>query len=379
MNWKNIFNITLLELLTTVRSTVAFALTLIMPFLMVFIMGTVMKPTFEAAENKTEKFSVLYVNKDEGPVGTAFDTFIRHHGSEFLEVIEIPEENMEEFLISEEYPAAIIVPENLSSLMTQNETSEIQIIGSGKHPIEENTIEAFVNNFILWTNTQITLTDVIQEFDATLHETATANALVEIFSQYGNDFIEERVPEGFALHNLTSFQFFSASMLVFFLLTSGMGIGCSLIDDRNNKTFKRIHSFPVEKREYLMGKIIGNGIIAIFQAISIIIITHLVFGVYWGKQFLAISIIVLLVIFISSAIGIIFSKVMHSSGSLTAALTIIFWFMAFISGGFTGSPILGFASRFTINHWAFNSLTTLMTGGELKDIIDSLIVLFSMA
>lgn len=289
MKWKNVINITLLELLTTVRSTVAFAITLIMPFLMVLLMGNVMKDTFEAAEK-----------------------------------------------------------------------------------------EVIHNNLKLSSNTQMILTDVIQEFDTTLDEKAISNAITEANNHYGN-FIEESIPKHSSPSNLTSYQFFSASMLVFFLLTSGMGLGCSLIDDRNNKTFKRIHSFSVKKNEYLMGKIIGNGLVGVFQGISIILITRFVFGVNWSKQYLGISIIVLLLILISSGIGIIFSKVLKTSGALTATLTIIFWFMAFISGGFTAIPISKFASRLTINHWAFNSLTTLITGGELKDIISHLIVLISMA
>lgn len=379
MNQKNILNITTLELLTSFRCTVALAINLIMPILMVFIMGNVMKPIFEVTENGIDRFSILYQNKDNGNLGTAFDSFVRHEGNSFLNVVEMPEEKIEEALASGEYPAAIIVPENFSSLSTQGKTTEIQIIGSGKYPIEESTLEAFINNFSLWTNTQILLNNVIHEQNKSIDQTDTTKVFNEVFNDFGNSFVNEQVPNDSIQHPINSFQFFSASMLVFFLLSSGMGIGSSLVDDRNNKTYKRIFSFQVKKSEYLLGKIIGNSVIAIFQSVSIILVTNLVFDVDWGQQFFEIVIIVLLIIFIASAIGIIFSNLLRSSGALTSVLIILFWFMAFISGGFTGSPILESASKFTINHWAFNSLTTLMTGGNFKDIIGSLIVLLSIA
>lgn len=238
----------------------------------------------------------------------------------------------------------------------------------------ENNME---DSYILPAHTQRILTEVLQEHDNTIKESTISHTLQEV-DQHGF-IIEERIHEGANHNHLTSFQFFSASMFVFFALTSGMGIGSSLIDDRKNKTLKRIHAFPVKKSEYLLGKIIGNGIIAILQAISIIFITHVVFDVHWGNQYLGITLILFLLLFIAYGLGIILSMMMHSSGALTATLTIILWFMAFVSGGFTGYPILGFVSKLTVNHWAFDSLATLMAGGKLQDIILHFVVLFGVA
>ncbi|WP_157949999.1 ABC transporter permease [Vallitalea okinawensis] len=379
MNYKNILHITSLELLTSFRNPIALAINLIMPILMVFIMGNIMQPLFDVAENGIDQFSILYHNQDDGPFGAAFDSFIHDEGSGFLNVIEMPIKTIEESISAAEYPAAIIIPENFSSLILYGETTEIQLIGSGNHPIEESTLKAFVNNFSLWTNTPLLFNDVIQEQNSNKSQSDTTKAFNEVFDDFGNSFIKEEVSINSIQQPINSFQFFAASMLVFFLLTSSMGIGCSLVDDRKNKTYKRIFSFQVKKSEYLLGKIIGNSFIAILQAISIILVTYFVFDVAWGQQYFGITILVLLIIFIASAIGILFSNLVRSSGALTTVLIIIFWFMAFVSGGFTGSPILESASKFTINHWAFNAFTSLMIGGELKDITGSLMVLICLA
>lgn len=365
MNIKNMITIALIEMKMTFRERVSFALVLIMPILMVFLMGNVMKPTFEAVDHKMEPFSILYINENKGAIGTGIDQFMVTQGTEYFEIIKPQSNDIEEEITSGGYPAAIVV----------NSDATIQIIGSGKHPMEESIVKSFIGNYILWMNTQSSLTQAAIAFNPTIDQMASMDAIEDVTQRYGYDFITEVTPEAPEERNLTSFQFFAASMMVFFLLTSGMGIGSSLIEGRVSKTFKRIHSFPIQKKDYLMGKIVGNSIIGMFQALCIILVTRYAFNVHWGMAPLGLALIVMVIIFISCALGIVFSNIINSSGALTAVMTIILWFMAFISGGFTGEPMLGFASRLTVNHWGFKAITTLMTGGVLIEILGSLSIL----
>ena len=158
-------------------------------------------------------------------------------------------------------------------------------------------------------------------------------------------------------------------------LTSGMGIGSTLIDERNNGILDRIRAHPVRRKEYLLGKIMGNGIIGFTQGLIMILVTTLAFDVHWGGRPLALGLIILLLTFISCALGILFSTLMSSSGALTAAMTILLWFMSFVSGGFTGEPVLGAVGRFTVNHYAFEGIAALMRGGGISEVAGNMGIL----
>lgn len=356
MNWKHVTTIAINDLKMSLRSPVSLALILFMPIIMVFVMGSVMKPMFDMAETQTvNHFDVIYVNESTDGWAQAYDSFIRDSGSDYFSLVESSEDSIEDQMTAGDYPVAIIIP---------NVGNNIQIIGSGKGFAEETVVRTLTGSFLSSLNFTIALNDSMPGDVST--------------NLQGRQYITEKTSVTL-LSNITSYQYFASSMLVFFLLTSGMSIGTALTDDRSIKIHKRINAYPIREKEYLIGKIVGSGIIGVIQAILVIAVTTFVFGVDWGGKPMEIALIITLIIFISSAIGILFSSFIKSSGAITASMTVVLWFMAFLSGGFTGAPISEAVSNLTINHWAFQSITKVMTGGGFSDIQRELAVLIIIA
>lgn len=337
MNWRNVIGIGFWDLRLTLRGRVSMALVILMPVLMVLLMGNVMKPYFEMGQEDIPHFKVAYRDMGWGIHGEALKAFLQEAGDGYFDLVEV-RGDVEDRVLSGDVPAAILVLQNFPTHVEEGLRGEIQIIGSGKHPVEEGLLRKLVATY----------------------------AGIET----GEEGEKDLSPTG-----LTSFQFFSASMMAFFLLTSGMGIGSTLIDERNNGILDRIRAHPVRRKEYLLGKIMGNGIIGFTQGLIMILVTTLAFDVHWGGRPLALGLIILLLTFISCALGILFSTLMSSSGALTAAMTILLWFMSFVSGGFTGEPVLGAVGRFTVNHYAFEGIAALMRGGGISEVAGNMGIL----
>lgn len=174
---------------------------------------------------------------------------------------------------------------------------------------------------------------------------------------------------------ISSFQFFGAGMLIFFLMTCGLGLGSNIINERTDRVFYRIVSFPVTHNQYLAGKAAGNALIGFFQAAAIIIFTSLAFRLDWGPNYFGILLVVAAVMLITSGIAVTVSSLLNSSKSLTMLLTMLYWMLAFISGSFAPLPIFEPIAGYTPNHWAFQALTGLMTDAGLPELVNCLLYL----
>lgn len=373
----NILHMMLNELKITSRNRVSLALLLVMPVMMISLMGYAMKPMLTASTSM-ERFSVLYVNEDQGTVGRAFDQYLRQQSSAFLDLIPATRAEAEEKLQAQQYGMAVVVTEDLSHHLSKGEKGAIQVISRGNDPIQDAVLQAFIDAFVGWSNTQSGMVKSYEALTQKENPLEVAAILTGVHTTYGLDFVQSEKIQT-VNDQLSSFQFFAASMLVFFLLTTGMGVGTSIINERLDKTFMRIHTFPIGHHQYLLSKVLGNAVIGLLQAFSIMIFSSLAFEVHWGDHLLGIGVIILLVIFISSAISVLFSSFLNSTKALTGGLSVVFWFMTFISGGFTTFPVLGGAENFTVNKWAFDALAQLMAGGDMKMIGDSLWILLGTA
>lgn len=176
---------------------------------------------------------------------------------------------------------------------------------------------------------------------------------------------------------INSFQFFGAGMLIFFLMTCGLGLGNNIINERSDRVFYRIISFPVTHNQYLAGKAAGNALIGLVQAASIILFTSLAFDIGWGSDYFGLILVVLMLMLITSGLAVTVSSLLNSSKSLTMLLTVLYWIMAFISGSFAPLPIFKPIAGYIPNNWAFQVLTGMMAGTGLAQLINYVLYLLA--
>gem|GEM_PF-2772703 len=373
----NIINIALNLFNIKMHNKLNFLLLILMPILMIFIMGYALKPSFEA-NNTIKKFKVLYVNEDQGTVGKAFDTMLHNEASKYVDVINTPTTKVQSQIDSGKYDEAIIISNNLSTNFLAGKKCSIGIISSGKDEIKAYVVNSLVNSFVNFTNTQMGILKSYSHNFPQGNTTEETKKLLQIQSSYGNTFTIPKLNLMSPIKKLSSYQYFTASMLLFFIMMSGISIGNNIIKERSDKTYTRINSFPVKKSEYLLGQLICNITTSIFQALSIVLFSALLFGVSFGNNYMGIAITLLLIILLSSSLGVLFSSIVNSEKALSTGLCLILWFIAFMSGGFTPVPSLEPIGKLTFYSWSFHALASFMTGGTFKAVtfeLTSLVVL----
>lgn len=361
----NILNIAINDFKKMSKEKLQLAIVLFMPLFMIFLMGNALKPMFNV-DKGIQKFPVLYVNEDKGSLGAAFDSFMKNGADKFLETVEGKAETAESQVLSGKYNAAIIVPPGLSEMVSRGEKAYISVISSGKDAVRDTMVNSIVDSFAKFAKVQM---EIIKE------SPEAAQNLAAVQAQYGIDFVVSKNASVSPIKDISSFQYFTLSMLLFFMLAVGVGVGGGILDDRTNRIYSRISSYPIKDSEYLIGKILSNLMLTLLQAIIVIVFTTFVFKVDWGTNFLGLGITMILMMLISSSIGLVFSSLVSSSKAINSVMIIVIWMITFMSGGFVPIPALEPIAKFTFYKWGFDSLANFMTGGNILDVSNNLILL----
>lgn len=369
----NIVNIALNQLKITVKSR-QIILLLLLPVIMIFIMGNALKSAFEAG-NGIQKFKILYVNEDKNTVGKAFDNMLDKDASKYVQIVSTNQKNARQEVNDGKYDEAVLIPENLSEQVSKGEKCTIKVISSGKDEIKDYVVNSLVNSFVEFTNTDMGIMKGYAENLPKGNATEETQRLAKLQKDFDSNFTTPRLEYQSNLKKLSSFQYFSASMLLFFMLTTGIGVGNSIIRERSNKIYMKINSFPVKKSEYLLGQILANVVTAVLQAVVTIISSSLLFGVNWGTNFIGIAVTVMLIILTASSIGVLFSSILNSEKSLSSGVTIILWFIVFIGGGFSDFPSLRPIGKLTFYKWGLDALSAFICGQSFSAVINELIML----
>lgn len=372
----NVITIIKNELKLMLRNRVNLVVLLVTPMAMIALMGYALKPFFNIEERGIEKFNVLYINNDDGYIGNSIDESIRGEGNQYFNLVKPVSEDIEGELLAKNIDEAIIIPEELTQKLISDEEASIIHISSGKDMISNSVVNSFLGGFKDATNLGMNIESVIRTYDLNTQEAASIG--VDLTKKYGNSFVNTRSISKQETSNLGSFQYFSVSMLIFFLLTSGMGLGIGIVDDRSNKLYSRISSYPITNNQYLLGKSLGNGVIGVLQAVLVIIFSSFVFKVNWGNNYGGLALVVITVLFSSSGLAVILSSLINSSKALSTALIVIYWSITFASGAFTPVPALEPIGRFTLNKWAFEAITGFMAGKSFGNVSTYLLMLTAL-
>lgn len=166
-------------------------------------------------------------------------------------------------------------------------------------------------------------------------------------------------------------------MLAMFMLYSGMTAINSLYTEKDKKTLARLQAAPMGGGVIFAGKIAGNSLLAFMQAIIIIVMTYLLFGVNWGRHLWLIVLVCLLITIASMTLGIIVALVSKSAASASSLMQGIIIVMTFISGGFTpiAIDVIQRISEFTVNHWALQGFLSMMLDAPSREIMYNIYML----
>lgn len=169
---------------------------------------------------------------------------------------------------------------------------------------------------------------------------------------------------------------FAGNIFVMFLLITSVMAAGLIINEKEEKTLMRMATLPISKRQLILGLILGLVIEITLLSVGIQIISHYLFGIYWGSNIGEIFIITILSVIVVSSLGIFMSAIFKNGKTAGGIMSGVVIIMTFLSGSMTnGIPIFKNSDYFTLNKWISACFKGLMLGKSLNDILINILVL----
>lgn len=183
------------------------------------------------------------------------------------------------------------------------------------------------------------------------------------------------LPEGFS--------YSAPTMLVLFIFLSAVARGAMIVDNRRLGIYERVGAAPVRSASVIMGEVMGYTAVALGQALLIVIVGLVVFGVSWGNP-LAAAVLVVVWTIVGAGAGMLAGTLFRTSEQASAVGPVVGIAFAMLGGCMWPLAIVSSTMR-TVGHvtphaWAVDAWTALLARhGTLATIAGDLLVLCAFA
>lgn len=123
-----------------------------------------------------------------------------------------------------------------------------------------------------------------------------------------------------------------AGTAIMMLLFSVVGMGASLLDEKQEGTLKKLLYSPLRPNSILFGKMISSNLISIFQLAIMFIYAKLVFGLDIFPHLSSILVMIIATAFACSSFGVLLSSIAKSRQQVQGMSTLIVLVMSCIGG-----------------------------------------------
>ncbi len=364
----NIWTIMMYELRRLFRSRSMLLNMFLLPLVLIFLLGASLSGVVGVkSATKIEPVRVAVVNPAGEGQSAMIAAFLKLPDIQKVIVPQDAESRKaaESGLRTGKYGYAVIVPDGFDSEVQQGGKAQLEFI-LGKDRTDNLVAGTAFDNFL----------DTMNYKQAAVAALGPQALAVEASAAVDH----EAVKLG-DLNNggrtYTASQFYAASMLLMFLLYSGMTVTNSLFSEKDNHTLHRINSMPVKASELFIGKMLGVGIVSIIQCLAIIMLSDWLFGVYWGNRPGLLLLFCLLMIIASMTLSIVVSMFSKTAASARSIISVITVCMTFISGGMAPLPDswVNTIGAFTINHWVQQAIIRMMLHSGLPQLTPNLLMI----
>ncbi len=169
------------------------------------------------------------------------------------------------------------------------------------------------------------------------------------------------------------------------MFTIVFGIG-SILEDKEYHTWDKMLISPLSRKQILGGNLISTFIVGAGQILLLIVLTKQLMGMDWGdgEDIKLVVLIGLLFVMTTTSLGLMLSGAVKTQRQLSTITPIILTSTSMLGGAMwpldiVQSKLLLFLANFTPQKWAIEGMEKIIIyGGELNDIISSIIVLMIM-
>ena len=165
----------------------------------------------------------------------------------------------------------------------------------------------------------------------------------------------------------SAFAYTSASNLVLFTFVNTLAVGGFLAATRRQGLVRRMLSTPTSPATIAVGEAGARYLVALVQAVALLAIGALIFGVRWGDP-VALAVVVLLFVTVSTSAGLLFGTILPNEEQAIPIAVPIGIALAMLGGCMWSLEDVGTAMR-TVGHltphaWAMDAIVVLLYGGS---------------
>ncbi|HNF71124.1 MAG TPA: ABC transporter permease [Chitinophagaceae bacterium] len=139
------------------------------------------------------------------------------------------------------------------------------------------------------------------------------------------------------------------------LLFSVVGIGSSLLEEKQEGTLKKLISTPIPAHQILLSKMVYANILCAIQLLVLFVYARLLFGLDVEHHIPSLLLMLVVTAFACSGFGVMLASVARSKSQVQGFSTLIVLSMSAIGGSMIPSfimpELLQKASHFTVNYW----------------------------
>ena len=292
----------------------------------------------------------------------------------FSEVQRLDEKSAMKKLSDQSVGAVIIIPRDFTGSIAAGENRPVTVIGSSTMALQayvvKNVMQSAANLISAAQSAIITIYHYSKEAGLNGKELDLVynNAITDFFLEaLARDevFMDS---EDISQFSLTPVEYFSAALIVVFMMFAGMPGMKMLVTERSEGVMRRLSASPVRAWKVVLSKLIVSALLLILQFGIIILLTSVLFKNYWGAPVKNVLILFGGIILAVSAWSVFVAAISSSPASADIIGNLGILLMAVIGGSIyplsTMPDFIRDISRLTINRWAMDGFIVLFSGND---------------
>lgn len=355
MNWSYIV---IKDLKCIMREKIAWITMILLPLAVIIVAGFALSGLF--GEQKIKMTMVYYYNGNAEDVDSIF------HGMSDIDNLRIVKAESEEAgikMVEESSATALLkIPEDFNINDPKKKTELKYFYDISSQSTADMLYGIIMGNVKSLNNSLVTVKMLVeqQKKDGVYQEGNVSDILEEVKADYHGEQQINITENGIGGDNRArSFYQVIPGFAVMFLLFSILGGSGKLIEERNNKTLRRILISTTKRRDLIIGKWIGMTLQGFIQSVILFLAGAFLFKISLGSITYLLAFL-LLAAMCTGAIGVFIASISKSLAQATGMSMLLFMVMSALGGSWwpleMTPSFMQKIGHFTFNYWAVSGI-----------------------
>jgi len=160
----------------------------------------------------------------------------------------------------------------------------------------------------------------------------------------------------------------SIGFTVWFILFMTFGSAGGILEEREQGTLRRLMVAPVSRSTILSGKVLGTVLAATIQALVLVLVGALAFGVPWGRDPVGVALVLGSYILAGTGLAVMISALVRTRDQMSGLSPLVSTGLAMLGGCLwpleVVAPAMQFIAKLTPTGWAIIGLTDVVARNQ---------------